>query len=188
MARVHAGAASYARSMPPPAFYALRTRWVKWDLFYKVYVTDRALHGAFLAAQVYDARSAGKQAAGPSPFGGMAQRQLDRRAKREAAYDRMVESGASLIGRDSRNFTILRTEVREVDLRVRFTLWIAARAGQLRLGTIDQLTRRFVLPPGQPADACEALARLGVSGAAIDAFGAWCASCDRDHTGESAQE
>lgn len=37
--------------------YALETRWLKWDRFYKLYVDRDAIFGAYLCSQIYDVRT-----------------------------------------------------------------------------------------------------------------------------------
>lgn len=152
------------------AFYALEPRWFRWDRYYKVYLSDRAMHVAYLAAQVYDNRSAELSSAGLGSLRRMAQRQLVLLKEREGEYDRMDLGTPAFIRTDERNFTLARAEIRQVDLVARFSMWLAGKGGVLTIHRADLTKIKLLLPTSQPETAFDALRALQAGTDQIDAF------------------
>ena len=150
---------SVRRSSRRPASKSSITNHIRWarrtmqDRFYRIYVSDKLLAGAYVAGQFYDERSARLQLQQAALFfGPFVRRCLIRRQEREAFYDSSDPFSPPFLEHDQRNFQIERMVVARTRLRRRRSLWTPINAGVLELELLDGSIRRFILAGEQHAD------------------------------------
>jgi hypothetical protein len=134
-------------------FYGLRPRWWSWDRFYRIYVGDRTIAGAYVAGQFYDHVSAAVQL---QQLRGLAQpfvrKLMTRRRDREVRYDCIDPFGPSLLDQDPRNFQWQRSDVVRTRFRRNRSRWTPFNVGSVEFDLRDGTSRRFILAGDQPPD------------------------------------
>jgi hypothetical protein len=129
-----------------PFFYGLQPRWLTGDRLYRVYVSDKALVGAYVAGQFHDEESAATQLqqawilARP-----LVRRWLAQRRERERFYNSLDPFGPELLHHDSRNFRIDKTDVVRSRFRRNRSLWTPFNVGSVEFELLDSTRRRFIL-------------------------------------------
>jgi hypothetical protein len=142
-----------------PFFHGLQPRWLRWNRLYRIYMSNGAIAAAYVAGEVYDARSARVQLQGLYPFlSSVVTRRLTARKRREAFYDRTDPWSADFLLADPRNFRITRSEVLRSRMRRNRSLWTPDNLGSWELEMVDGKTRRFIVIGGQDQERiCELL-------------------------------
>jgi len=107
-------------------FYALQPKWIERDRFYKLYVTEDCMYGAWVAGQLWSWRAAFAQLFMFAPAAYWA---LRSRRKREALYDQLIWAPTALLAQDRRNFAWPRSRVRQMQPTQRARSWRAAYGG-----------------------------------------------------------
>lgn len=139
------------------SFYVREPLWMRFDRFYKVYVDDIALHGAWLAGEIYDDASSEcylSAAQFLAPLVSLWFKRLIReRWEREEQYDQINPSSPDFLKRDIRNFEIVRRDVLRIEVNERrWSFWVNTRVtGILRITTRVSGTRKFILVGEQDA-------------------------------------
>jgi len=143
------------------SFYAIEPSTLKWNRFYKVYVTDSGIAGAWIAGQFHVEHIARAQLQRFYPLlRGWVNKQLEQRRAREARYDRLSPSSHEFLSQDQRNFRISRIEVRHLCLVRKYSLQIGGRnAGILRVCLADRTTRTLIISGDRPAEDVSAMLR-----------------------------
>jgi len=111
-------------------FCGLRPRWTKPDRFYKFYITDTALYGAWLGGQFHDKLSVRNQL---SPFYltvigipivELVARWIDKRRQRlQLQYDSLSDYPKDFIRKDPRNLVVTRDMVQAITISTKKSHW-----------------------------------------------------------------
>jgi hypothetical protein len=131
---------------PYPFLYAVETRFWTGDRFYKLYLAPDRLCFAWLASQIYDKASAERAfPRGNEYFGPWVQRRLIERSRREALYDSLDPASAKLCEIDSRNFYILRGQIRGLDFVAQASRRNPHSVGILTIELTNHTSRHFAI-------------------------------------------
>lgn len=129
-----------------PFFYGMQPLWTRVDRLYRIYVSDRALAGAYIGGQVYDETTASLTFQQFTPLlSGWIRKILDRRRERESLYDSIDPFSTRFLDIDPRNFWIAREDVIRTRLKRTRTLWSPINSGVVEIEMIDGRVRRFIL-------------------------------------------
>ena len=101
-------------------FHALQPKWIERDRFYKVYVTEDCIYGAWVAGQIWSWHAAVFQLFIFAPAAFWA---LRSRKKREALYDQLISAPNALLAHDQRNFAWPRSSIRRIGPTQRYRWW-----------------------------------------------------------------
>jgi len=107
-------------------FHALQPKLIERDRFYKVYVTEECIYGAWVAGQIWSWRAAVAQLL---MFAPVAYWLLRSRKRREAVCDKLISTPNTLVAHDRRNFAWPRTSVRQIQPTQRAGTWRALYGG-----------------------------------------------------------
>ncbi|MBU0640534.1 MAG: hypothetical protein KKB50_16855 [Planctomycetes bacterium] len=163
----------------PPFFYALQPKTWTWDRFYKIFVTERAVCGAWIAGQFYDRES--EESAGMmftaslGPLGFLlgplinrwVKRATSQRHEHEGRYETIDPDGPDFLTADKRNFRLPRLDIASVAIKPGGTLtrMHAMRKGaRLEITEVRGTKRRFILV----GDECGIRAREALGGLVSD--------------------
>jgi hypothetical protein len=145
-----AGEKQRSAELKPGSFYLLVKKFFTWDRFYKVFVDQNGMHGAYLIGQIYDQASAAtlanaihQGAAGSVPHFSSV---LSRRDQREQEYDPLLPGSPEFLVRDRKNFSIAKEEITRIIYNPRRSMMTEAVTNQ---GTLIVYTRsgrhRFII-------------------------------------------
>lgn len=127
-------------------FYGMQPLWTRIDRLYRVYVSDQALAGAYIAGQVYDEATAALTFQQFTPLlSRRIRRIVDRRRERETFYDSIDPFSTRFLELDPRNFRIAREEVIRTRFKLDRSLWSPINSGVVEIEMIDGGVRRFIL-------------------------------------------
>lgn len=135
-------------------FYLLESKILGWDRFFKVFVDQRGMHGAYLAAQVYDEMSAGliihaaqeaESAAAP-----LVNSLVAKRYEREAEYESILLGSPEFLAKDKKCFSYSKEEITKITYNPRRSF---RTEGVTNQGTLSFYTlsgrRRFIITGAQ---------------------------------------
>ena len=147
------GAPKNDMNEPATYFYGMQPLWTWVDRLYRIYVSDRALAGAYIGGQVYDETTASLTFQQFTPLlSGWIRKILDRRRERESLYDSINPFSTRFLDIDPLNFWIAREDVIRTRLKRTRTLWTPINSGVVEIEMIDGRVRRFILIGDQEHD------------------------------------
>jgi len=140
------------KSVQPAFFYALQPKELVADRFYKIFVTERAICGAWLAGQFYDHQSTRAQLmylGGVIAFllSPLTNRSIRQRYERERRYETISPDGPDFLPADKRNFRLVPMDVARAVIKRRSRMWTRywAAGDVLEISTVDGARMRFIL-------------------------------------------
>jgi hypothetical protein len=151
-------------SQRPPFFYALQPKELTADRFYKIFVTERAICGAWVAGQYYDEQSAQGQLMATGGLLGLLlspfiKRWIRQRHEREQRYEAIDPDGPDFLTADRRNFRLARLDIAGVVIKpkAKISMHHWAAGNRLEINMADGTKMRFILVGDQEAEQVRAL-------------------------------
>ncbi len=149
---------------PPPFFYALQPKELTTDRFYKVFVTERAICGAWVAGQYYDRQSAQGQLVATTGLLGLLlspliKRWIRQRQEREQHYETIDPDGPDFLTADKRNFRLARLDIAGalIKPKPKMSMRPWAKGNRLEINMADGTKMQFILVGDQDAEHVRAL-------------------------------
>ena len=154
-------------SSNPSFFYALETRWMGPDRFFKIFAQPGLLCGARVAGQFYDRDSAYRQLVAPAQvfaplMARLADRLVQTREQEERTIDGLPPESVEFLRRNAPNFQLPVNAVRQVTFEKKRSWWTARNHGRMDLLLHSRRRIRFLLVE-QPSEQVSAILQsLGI--------------------------